>query len=249
MPKIHLSFSLAALLCACAHHGAPVNAAQFSTASPPSTCAFVGRASGSATEATEPQALRHARENLASDADRLGGSYVQVTGQDIAKVEMALNAIQVRLEARIYRCAELGDDAAPSSPVTTVLAEDAGGALAGDLGDAGPRAAPFPCPPSTEPRALDSADGPGWQCARKVADHWVAEGPYILSWSSGATRTEGSFENGKRSGRWSFYYANGQVRERAAFRDGQMDGCAEEFDADGSSLPPRCSDGGAPLPH
>ena len=50
-----------------------------------------------------------------------------------------------------------------------------------------------------------------------------------------------SFESGKRAGRWSSYYANGQVRERAVYSSGQLEGCAERFDEEGNSEPSRCS--------
>jgi len=240
MSKLHLAFVgifsivLADLGIACAHRSAAIDASRFSTAPPPSSCVYVGRASGSATEATQSLALAHAREDLWVDADRRGGNYVQVTGQDTVKVEMALDAYEVRLEARIYRCAQPGDGTA----VATIT--DDGGMPGGDDGGQRLAAVPLSCPPSTEARPLDPADGPGWQCARKIGERWVAEGPYVLSWNSGATRTEGSFENGKRSGRWTTYYANGQLRERAAFREGLLEGCAEEFDVDGTALAPRC---------
>lgn len=224
-------------MAACAHRGAGVDLGRISTAPPPGACVYVGRATGSATEATAAMALQRARENVWVDADRLGGTYVQVTGQDTVKVEMALDAYQVRIESRVYRCTEPADDA---GPIVAVAANDDAGLLGDENGGARSAAAPLSCPPSTEPRPLDPVDGPGWQCARKVADRWVAEGPYVLSWNGGATRTEGSFENGKRSGRWSTYYANGQLRERAVFRDGLLQGCADEFDPDGTALAPRC---------
>jgi hypothetical protein len=254
------------LLGACAHHQNRLDTGSFSTAPPPNDCSFVGRASGTGIEPLQAQALAHARENLGADADRLGGSYVQLTAQDTNKVEMqAVDAVQVRLEGRVYRCASddvdagarsLNANSATADGANSVFTEAAnqgdagagtepGGSLGigGSLAGAGPRLA---CPASTEPRPLDPADGPGWQCARKLVEGWVAEGPYRLSWSSGATRSEGAFENGKRTGQWMFYFPNGQLRERATFRDGAMQGCADEFSADGATLPARCAgDSGA----
>jgi len=208
-----LFFSVALAL-ACAHHRSALEAPEVSTAPPPSDCTPVGRASASATEPTEAMALSRARANLASDGDRLAGTYVQITGQDVTPVEMAVNVVEVRLEGRVYRCA------------------GAGGMV--DASDSR-------CAAPAEPRELEASEGPGWQCARKVGDRWIAEGPYVVYWPSGSTKVEGAFESGKRAGRWSFYYANGQVRERANYRDGQVQGCAERFDAEGHAEPSSCS--------
>jgi hypothetical protein len=199
--------------------------------------------------------MTHARENLGSEADRLGGTYVQLTAEDTTKVEMAaMDAMQVRLDGRVYRCASEGAAATPEQQPALDIGSGPGDSVDAGAGKVGSPDATadmqLACPAGTVPRALDAADGPGWQCARKLADNWVAEGPYRRAWSSGATRTEGAFENGKRTGPWSFYYSNGQVRERATFRDGAIEGCADEFDAEGAALPPRCSgvDAGAAAP-
>jgi hypothetical protein len=244
-------FALA--MSACPHRGATsLGEASLSTAPPTPGCTFVGKASASATEASQREAESHAKENLASEAERLGGTYVQVTGQDTKKVEMELNAVQVRYESRVYRCSAEGDDAgsvdlraiAESSTDGAALEDATSGELARTANGGGRRVCPF----GSEARPLDPSDGPGWQCARKLADGWLAEGPYLLSWSSGATRTEGSFENGKRTGQWLSYHPNGQLRERATFREGQLVGCADQFDIDGASLPPRCPPDSGALP-
>jgi hypothetical protein len=217
---------LASFALACAHHRTGVEAPQLSTAPPPAGCTQVGRASGSATEATEPMAMSRARENLASDVERIAGTYVQITGQDVTPVEMAVKVVQVRLEGRVYRCADADRDA---------------GRQAGESIAALVDGSESPCTAPTERRELEAAEGPGWQCGRRLADTWIADGPYVVYWPNGTTKVEGFFENGKRSGRWAFYYANGQAREHATFRGGQLEGCGERFDPEGNPQPDRCA--------
>jgi len=212
------------------------SAAQFSTIPPPSDCDFVGSASASATEPSPLIANRTARERLGAKAERLGGNYVEVTTQDTRAVDFQLEASMARLEGRFYKCPPNDGDGG------TAAALAAGSSDQVDA-DAGNRPE-LACRPPAEPRPLDPAEARGWQCARKTTAGWVADGAYVDRWESGSTKTEGAFVNGKRSGAWSSYYANGQVRERATFRDGLLEGCAQEFDADGHALPPLCS--GAP---
>jgi hypothetical protein len=210
---------------ACARHGTALDASQVSTAPPPGGCTLVGRASGSATEQTESAAIARARQNLAADGERLAGTYVQITGQDVTPVEMAINVVEVRLEGRVFRCAEADREAGAVGPaaVAAIAAADA------------------TCAAPAERRELDASEGPGWQCARRAGDNWIADGPYVVYWPGGATKVEGAFQNGKRSGRWSSYYSNGQVRDRATYRDGQLQGCAERFDAEGNARLTSCA--------
>lgn len=210
---------------------------------PPSAeCDFVGKASASASEPSPNYANKIARKHLAERAERLGGNYVELTSVDTKAVDVVTESAMVRLEGRVYKCPDSGDDAGTSgSAASAMVAGGASDRLGGDAGAVviDPRAPA--CNAPAELRPLDPAEGLGWQCARNEAGGWVADGPYLLRWNSGATQAEGSFDNGKRSGVWSFYYANGQLRERATFRYGQLEGCAQEFDADGHTLSPRCA--------
>src|SRR6266516_1298593 len=88
-------------------------------------------------------------------AERLGGTYVQVTGEDTNKVEMALDAIEIRFEARVYRCAngEADRETARGAATANVVA-------ATSDPDAGLRHADVTCPAPSEQRPLDPADGP-----------------------------------------------------------------------------------------
>jgi hypothetical protein len=218
---------------ACTRDRAPLAPARLATAPPPDGCSLLGRASGTATEESRALATRHARDKLESQADDLGGSYIELTAERVTRVEMALDAFQVRVEGSIYRCPSAFADASAEAP-GEVAAPTPGALLT------------VSCPPPSEAQKLDAAEGLGSQCVRRLGDGWVAHGPYVLYWTSGATKAEGSFENGKRSGIWSFYYANGQLRERATFRAGEREGCGATFDAEGNALPAPCADGGPP---
>lgn len=232
------NLSVAALLllfCPACPHSEASTPATVSTAPPTTDCEYIGSASASGTEPSPLIANRTARERLASRAEQLGGNYVELTAQDSQSVDFQLEASMVRLEGRMYKCPPGDDDSGTSS------ASLGGAGQPGNDAGAGLDRSELSCPAPSEARPLDASEGPGWQCARKTAAGWVADGPYVARWDSGATKTEGSFENGKRSGAWLSYFANGQLRERATFRDGQLAGCAQEFDADGHPLPALCA--------
>src|SRR6266516_3745767 len=153
MPESALFFCC--LTMACAHRSGSSSETRIATSPAAADCTYLGHASGSATEQTQPQARRAALDHLAADAERLGGTYVQVTGEDTNKVEMALDAIEIRFEARVYRCAngEADRETARGAATANVVA-------ATSDPDAGLRHADVTCPAPSEQRPLDPADGP-----------------------------------------------------------------------------------------
>ncbi|WP_157775661.1 toxin-antitoxin system YwqK family antitoxin [Melittangium boletus] len=57
----------------------------------------------------------------------------------------------------------------------------------------------------------------------------VAHGPYVSFYANGQKSAEGQFVDGFRSGSWTFYTQDGQVRSRIEFSVGNYHGRREEY--------------------
>mgnify|MGYP002648151790 CR=1 FL=1 len=57
----------------------------------------------------------------------------------------------------------------------------------------------------------------------------IAHGPYASFYPNGQKSSEGQFVDGFRSGSWTFYSDDGQVRSRIEFQGGNYHGKREEF--------------------
>jgi hypothetical protein len=62
-----------------------------------------------------------------------------------------------------------------------------------------------------------------------AGDLGVAHGPYASFHANGQKDAEGQYVDGFRSGTWSFYSENGQLRSRIEFQTGNYHGKREEF--------------------
>lgn len=68
----------------------------------------------------------------------------------------------------------------------------------------------------------------------------VPDGPY-LEWykvdSTSVGLTSGQFQNGKRTGRWTWFYGNGKVHRQGRYANGKAVGIWRRWDPSGQPLP------------
>lgn len=72
--------------------------------------------------------------------------------------------------------------------------------------------------------------------------HGVPDGPY-LEWykvdSTSVGLTSGQFQQGKRTGRWTWFYGNGKAQRQGRYADGKAVGIWRHWDPSGRPLPPK----------
>lgn len=119
------------------------------------------------------------------------------------------------------------------------------------------------CPAGTVQKGGKVSKNLGVYCIKQgasVAGQDVLHGPYVAFWGSGKRQAEGQYQDGARTGRWTFYDAqgvktgetefakgryhgaridyhpNGQVQREQHWVDGKREGTETTYDAQGKKL-------------
>lgn len=93
------------------------------------------------------------------------------------------------------------------------------------------------CPAGTVQRGTRISKDDGVYCvkadtARKAGEP-VAHGPYVDFHANGQKRSEGQYQDGFRTGHWTFYDANGAKSGETEFEGGNYSGRRVEYHANG----------------
>ncbi len=141
------------------------------------------------------------------------------------------------------------DSAAASTPLP-ILSRQAPADATHEVGNGCRSVVPVPtCPSGTKPAAAGPPTSSKFECRR---DNGVLHGPSIQWYRHRCSekgehlivRARGKIDNGRRTGVWEFYRADGGVREQATYADGLKIGQSRLYTADGDVEAEGTLDGG-----
>src|SRR5690349_13872121 len=90
------------------------------------------------------------------------------------------------------------------------------------------------CPVGTKQAGGLNTPLEGFGCLKAGTKERVFHGPYVAYWPNGQKQAEGQFENGWRTGNWSFFDRDGKKSGETQFKNDEYNGLRVEFNADGS---------------
>jgi hypothetical protein len=92
------------------------------------------------------------------------------------------------------------------------------------------------CPAGTVQKGRAVTKNLGVYCIKpgvQVAGQDVLHGPYVAFWGTGKRQSEGQYKDGARTGRWTFWDANGVKTGETEFANGRYHGARIDFHANG----------------
>jgi hypothetical protein len=104
---------------------------------------------------------------------------------------------------------------------------------------AAPTEVKLDCPAGTVQKGGKVTKNLGVYCVKpgaQVAGQDVLHGPYVAFWGTGKRQAEGQYRDGARTGRWTYWDANGVKTEEIEFANGRYHGARTDYHANGKVM-------------